>query len=44
MNFNDAPMTVDLGAETYTDLLTGAALTGAIALDVYDVKVLTQAV
>jgi beta-galactosidase len=44
MNFNDAPTTVDLGAETYTDLLTGAALTGAIALDVYDVKVLTQAV
>ncbi len=41
MNFNDAPATVDLGAETYTDLLTGAALSGPVALAVYDVKVLS---
>jgi beta-galactosidase len=40
MNFNDAPATVDLGAESYTDLLTGAALSGPVALAVYDVKVL----
>jgi beta-galactosidase len=41
MNFKDAPVTVDLGDERYTDLLTGERLSSAIILDVYDVKVLT---
>jgi beta-galactosidase len=40
MNFNAEPVVIDLGAATYTDLLTGATLTGAVELGVYDVKVL----
>ncbi len=40
MNFNAEPVTLDLGAATYTDLLTGEMLSGAVELGVYDVKVL----
>lgn len=40
MNFNAEPVTLDLGAATYTDMLTGETLSGAVELDVYDVKVL----
>jgi len=40
MNFNAEPVTLNLGAATYTDLLTGETLSGAIELGVYDVKVL----
>ncbi len=42
MNFNDGPATVDLGAEAYTDILTGESLSGPVGLDVYDVKVLVR--
>jgi len=41
MNFNAQPTSVDLGAGSYTDLLTGEVLTGVVELGVYDVKVLT---
>ncbi len=40
MNFNAEPVVIDLGAATYTDLLTGETLSGAVELGVYDVKVL----
>jgi beta-galactosidase len=40
MNFNAEPVTLDLGAVTYTDLLTGETLSGVVELHVYDVKVL----
>ena len=41
MNFNNAPATVDLESTAYTNLLTGTKLSGPVALDAYDVKVLT---
>ncbi len=42
MNFNVEPTSLDLGAATYTDLLTGDTLSGAVELAMYDVKVLTE--
>ncbi|MEJ5311804.1 MAG: beta-galactosidase [Anaerolineae bacterium] len=40
MNFNAEPVTLDLGAAAYTDLLTGEMVSGVVELGVYDVKVL----
>lgn len=40
MNFNAESVAIDLGAVTYTDLLTGETVSGTTELDVYDVKVL----
>jgi len=40
MNFNAAPVRVDLGDAIYTDLLTGVQVKGEVELDVYGVMVL----
>jgi beta-galactosidase len=40
MNFSADPVSVDLGGETFTDLLTDAQLSGMAELDVYGVMVL----
>ena len=40
MNFNTHPETIDVGANTYMDLLTSETLTGTITMPGYDVKVL----
>lgn len=42
MNFNAEPTQLDLGEQTYTDLLTGDELTGVVELATYDVKVLVR--
>ena len=41
MNYNAAPASVDLGGGEFTDLLTGAQVSGAAELDAYGVMVLT---
>jgi beta-galactosidase len=40
MNVNAQPVSVDLGDAAYTDLLTGAPVSGRTELDVYGVMVL----
>jgi beta-galactosidase len=42
MNFNAAPACVGLGEAAFTDLLTGAQVTGETKLDTYGVMVLTR--
>jgi beta-galactosidase len=42
MDFNAAPTHIDLGAVTYTDLLSGAEVTGEIELETYGVMVLAH--
>jgi beta-galactosidase len=42
MNFNAAPARVDLGDAAYTDLLTGAQVTGEVELNTYGVMVLAR--
>jgi beta-galactosidase len=42
MNFSAYPVSVDLGEAAYTDLLTGATISGQAELDVYGVMVLVR--
>ena len=42
MNFNASPASVDLGGAAYTDLLTGAAVSGVVELAAYGVMVLAS--
>ncbi|MBN1935922.1 MAG: beta-galactosidase [Anaerolineae bacterium] len=42
MNFNAEPTTVDLGEQTWTDLLTGKQVGGQVRLDIYQVRVLAS--
>ena len=42
LNFNDSAVTVELGASTYADLLEGDAVTGAVELPAFGVKVLRK--
>ena len=42
MNWNAAPTRVDLGGAVYTDLLSGARVSGNVEVDVYGVMVLVR--